>query len=861
MVSKLDYIGSATLPRAQARGVDASATTEKVTAATSSTSLYDNVSAGTTTTGKRGTAAGAGSTAASTSTTSATTATTTDTTSYVSMRQTRDRGTQPREDVGSGGKAQVNHVGVGSQTQQSGAPDGAVRGTGVGGGDTGGSGQRQGQSQGQRAGVRKEGSSLKNSEYSDGEAEVRKRAKSKSTDDVTGQPGGQQGPGQQQPGISLDSNTLKRMLKPMPSLASSVGGESPATSPETGRRRGGGGGPCLHPSHHHPMHTQQQHHQPHHQQHLHPQHMLHLQQQQHQQQMSMHHGYGYHTQHPHQGHPMQHHMSQQQHHLGHHSHHHPHHGHHHSREDEDEMDDANDISASYLSEPEAGGGRRSRFSASRSAHEIGRSANGGGGYGRGLYLELERGGGQGGVVGGGGGGSASPPSDNVLFDHACYATTPSSSNGNNSDLEMAPGNTAGGAGVPTTTPTPGSPTSRLLLEYELHLRNTLAKGMDAESYSLHTFEALLSQSMENLVSSEETPKASYFGEEVGETGLSKWKKRRPRHPRNIQRTGSERLQRSLDEIHRKYRGSLSYVRYEAMSYALNSPSFKFSRKASSSYSLKLDPPGKQKGTAATGQTATGTKATRRKPVSTPASPSRAAAAAAAAAAHREPQCTCMTPEQYARLRAQDPRYREFAENLPGSAPRSPHPTRRRPGSSASMNKSSTLPLPHRLPQQSSVSSVGGDRPSSVRDRDGYYSDRNELIRERERDRATASGYLSDHNSRCASCHGGEFAGSSASLAARTHFQQGGSGWSRHSDGWRGDRGSATTGASTMSVASAGRGRGEGRSSHRSPWDSLPSLRHEGGDGSHYRADSFDRSLLHNLYIIMNIKSIKLKSVI
>lgn len=36
------------------------------------------------------------------------------------------------------------------------------------------------------------------------------------------------------------------------------------------------------------------------------------------------------------------------------------------------------------------------------------------------------------------------------------------------------------------------------MEYEMHLRNTLAKGMDAESYSLHTFEALLSQSMENL---------------------------------------------------------------------------------------------------------------------------------------------------------------------------------------------------------------------------------------------------------------------------------------------------------------------------------------------------------------------------
>jgi len=51
-----------------------------------------------------------------------------------------------------------------------------------------------------------------------------------------------------------------------------------------------------------------------------------------------------------------------------------------------------------------------------------------------------------------------------------------------------------------------------------------------------------------------------------------------------------------------------------------------------------------------------------------------------------------------------------------------------------MNKSSTLPLPHRL---------GLERPSSsaARDREGYYSDRNELTRERER------GYLSDHNSR------------------------------------------------------------------------------------------------------------------
>lgn len=34
-----------------------------------------------------------------------------------------------------------------------------------------------------------------------------------------------------------------------------------------------------------------------------------------------------------------------------------------------------------------------------------------------------------------------------------------------------------------------------------------------------------------------------------------------------------------------------------------------------------------------------------------------------------------------------------------------------------------------------------------RERDGYYSDRNELIRERERERERDRGYLSDHNSR------------------------------------------------------------------------------------------------------------------
>lgn len=109
-------------------------------------------------------------------------------------------------------------------------------------------------------------------------------------------------------------------------------------------------------------------------------------------------------------------------------------------------------------------------------------------------------------------GDMSPPSDNVIFDNQCYATTPSSSNGN-SDMEQPNHcNTRRYNGGPTyqhqqqqhqqpnmqSVSTPGSPTSRLLLEYEMHLRNTLAKGMDAESYSLHTFEALLTQSMENL---------------------------------------------------------------------------------------------------------------------------------------------------------------------------------------------------------------------------------------------------------------------------------------------------------------------------------------------------------------------------
>lgn len=59
----------------------------------------------------------------------------------------------------------------------------------------------------------------------------------------------------------------------------------------------------------------------------------------------------------------------------------------------------------------------SRFSGSRSSHEIGRGYQ----QQRGMYLDLER---ERGCV------ESSPPSDNVIFDNQCYATTPSSSNGN-----------------------------------------------------------------------------------------------------------------------------------------------------------------------------------------------------------------------------------------------------------------------------------------------------------------------------------------------------------------------------------------------------------------------------------------------
>ncbi|CAK1604222.1 unnamed protein product [Parnassius mnemosyne] len=217
-----------------------------------------------------------------------------------------------------------------------------------------------------------------------------RRTKSKSTEDM-----------------NMDSNTLKRMLKPMPST------ESPVTSPEMGRRRYGGTGPCP-PSCGSYGHRNLQHM----------------------------HGHG------------------------------------------------------HYSHVVNNNSRQSSQRYTSASRGVGVGAAPSGYPGRGLYLEL-----------GGGERDLSPPSDNVMFDNQCYATTPSSSNGN-SDQEPCQRRDLRQhhhASQSNTTPAPGSPTSRLLLEYEMHLRNTLAKGMDAESYSLHTFEALLTQSMEDLEYNDNMP--------------------------------------------------------------------------------------------------------------------------------------------------------------------------------------------------------------------------------------------------------------------------------------------------------------------------------------------------------------------
>lgn len=71
---------------------------------------------------------------------------------------------------------------------------------------------------------------------------------------------------------------------------------------------------------------------------------------------------------------------------------------------------------------------------SRSTHDVSRDRD----YASNrLYLDLDRDGRSLGEFE-----DASPPSDNDLFDNQCYATTPSSSNGN-SDLDQ-PSNTVGG---------------------------------------------------------------------------------------------------------------------------------------------------------------------------------------------------------------------------------------------------------------------------------------------------------------------------------------------------------------------------------------------------------------------------------
>ncbi|XP_025159733.1 protein still life, isoform SIF type 1 isoform X8 [Harpegnathos saltator] len=368
------------------------------------------------------------------------------------------------------------------------------------------------------------------------------KSKSKSTDDMRIE-------NAQNGGISLDSNTLKRMLKPMPSI------DSPVTSPEMTRKR------------------------------------------------HSHHSYHYHPSNNNQKYVMQ---------------------------EVDNENYAHPYRAPY----------NNKFQGSRSAHDMSRQYAGGRGR---TYLDSERNRCT---------GDMSPPSDNVIFDNQCYATTPSSSNGN-SDMEQSNHcNSRRCNGGQTyqqsmqSVSTPGSPTSRLLLEYEMHLRNTLAKGMDAESYSLRTFEALLTQSMENL---------------------------------------------------------------------------------------------------------------------------------------------------------------EYAENIPLNVQRTPHVSRRR----SSSNKSSTLPLSYRY---------CNERQNS-KDRDGYYSDRNEMVREkRERDSDRDRGYLSDYNSRCASCIG---------ESARAQ-------WFRHSDGWQ--SGSSTLGSGASSSINPG------YSAHKrdSPWDSLPSLRHEGSlNDSGYKSNRTD----------------------
>ncbi|XP_003485773.1 protein still life, isoform SIF type 1 isoform X2 [Bombus impatiens] len=536
------FCGTSTLPRTMARSTEVEMTParDKITAATSSASLYDNVNNANVTPGK------------------------TPKTGESKQKEKQNETCQTTPKTANVG---IETVTVGSQIDSPEEKGAAVSPK---------KGQKQSQdsstqqnstemlkSEGTQAGGTLQNKSLrkeqlhhtKSADYTDLEIQngnifnivnnnhSGKKSKSKSTDDMRIE-------NAQNGGISLDSNTLKRMLKPMSSI------DSPVTSPEMTRKR------------------------------------------------HSHHNYHYHPSNNNQKYVMQ--------------------------------ETENENCAHLYRAP-----YNNKFQASRSVHDMGRQYTGSRAR---TYLDSERNRCT---------GDMSPPSDNVIFDNQCYATTPSSSNGN-SDMEQPThcssrrcnGGQAYQQQNMQSVSTPGSPTSRLLLEYEMHLRNTLAKGMDAESYSLRTFEALLTQSMEDL---------------------------------------------------------------------------------------------------------------------------------------------------------------EFAKNIPLNIQRTPHVSRRRPGS----NKSSTLPLSYRY---------CNERQNS-KDRDGYYSDRNEMIREkRDREIDRDRGYLSDYNSRCTSCVG---------ESARAQ-------WFRHSDGWQ--SGSSTLGSgasSSMNPSYVGHKRD-------SPWDSLPSLRHEGSlNDSGYKSNRTD----------------------
>ncbi|XP_076621931.1 guanine nucleotide exchange factor still life isoform X6 [Colletes latitarsis] len=540
------FCDTSTLPRTMARSTEMEMTPgrDEITAATSSASLYDNVNNTAATPGKTPKATGGESTKQKEKQNE--TCQTTPKTANVGI-ETVTVGSQidsPEEKGGSTvSPKKPQKQSQDTSTQQNGTEMLKSEGTQAGGTL-------------QNKSLRKEQlHHTKSADYTDLEMQNgnifniannnhgARKSKSKSTDDMRIE-------NAQNGGISLDSNTLKRMLKPMSSI------DSPVTSPEMTRKR------------------------------------------------NSHHSYHYHPSNNNQKYVIQ--------------------------ETENE-NYAHPYRSPYSN----------KFQASRSVHDMGRQYTGDRGR---TYLDSERNRCT---------GDMSPPSDNVIFDNQCYATTPSSSNGN-SDMEQPThcnsrrcngGQTYQQQSMQSVS-TPGSPTSRLLLEYEMHLRNTLAKGMDAESYSLRTFEALLTQSLENL---------------------------------------------------------------------------------------------------------------------------------------------------------------EFAENIPLNVQRTPHVSRRRPIS----NKSSTLPLSYRY---------CNERQNS-KDRDGYYSDRNEMIREkREREADRDRGYLSDYNSRCASCIG---------ESARAQ-------WFRHSDGWQSVSSTLGSDASSSINPSYSGHKREG------PWDSLPSLRHDSSlNDSGYKSNRTD----------------------